>query len=175
MPVAKHPAGSSAHLYTLAIDCLEYQTEYFSRKFAGTLAKCHKAFTTAKQGNFQKADMDQFEEVYNDLYYTNEYLKYELLKSPVYEYLKLKANGDKAALAPWESKPIPKAKTSLRKRKRPSAINEADDSSATEPSIDSIREQLAHLQSNGVNLSCLANLLQEPPAPEITSHLLPAP
>ena len=65
----------------------------------------------------------------------NKDLKHDLYESPVYAYLKLKANGDKDA--------------------------------------DGILEQLARLQSDGVNLSCLASLVPRQPAPEDTTDLPP--
>ena len=116
--------------------------------------------------------VDAFEQVFYDLYLTNEDLKHDLYKSSIYAYLKSKANGDKDALAPWKDrpppkvKPPPKAKSALRKRTRKTAADDAGDQTATKPSLNDIFEHLARLQSDGADLSCLASLVLEQPTPE---------
>ena len=172
VPESKPVVGPFADLYTHVIDCLEYQTELTSRNFAKELAKCQEAFLIAKQGNFSPMAVDAFERLFHDLYLTNEDLKHVLYNSPLYNYLKLKANGDKEALAPWQDPPPPpkvkpprKTKTASRKRTQKAAADGADNPTATQPSLDGIIEQLMRMKSGGKDISRLAILLSvQPPA-----------
>ena len=171
VPESKPVVGPFADLYTHVIDCLEYQTELTSRKFAKELATCEEAFVIAKQGGFPSMSVERFEQVFYDLHLTNEELKRDLYESPLYTYLKLKANGDKEALAPWEDPPppkVPKVKAprkpkSASRKKRKSDADGADNSTATQPSLDGIIEQLTRMKSGGTDLSRLAILLSEQP------------
>lgn len=170
VPASKPPVGPIAELYTHVIDCLEYQTELTSRNFAKELAKCQEAFVIAKQSDFSSVAVDTFEQVFHDLYLTNEDLKHELYKSSMYNYLKLKANGDKEALDPWKDPPHPpkvkpprKTKTALRKRTRKAADGGADGKTAKQPSLNVIFKQLTRLKSDGTDLRCLVSLLSEEP------------
>ena len=97
-------------------------------------------------------------------------MKRDLYESPLYTYLKLKANGDKEALPPWKDPPPPKApkvkaprkpKAGSRKKRKKSDAGGADDSTVTEPSVDGIIAQVTRMKAGGSDLSRLAVLLLE--------------
>ena len=75
------------------------------------------------------------------------------------------------ALAPWEDPPPPKVpkvkapckpKSSSRKKRKPDADG-ADDSTATQPSVDGIIAQVTRMMAGGSDMSRLAVLLSEQP------------
>ena len=93
--------------------------------------------------------MGKFELVYDDIYYYNKDLKYELAKSPAYKYLKLKVQGDKTILSPWDPKKFKASeeKTTKCKRKRPSTVSQSSGTEA-EPTSWAPNANATTLQQN---------------------------